>query len=169
MFNHVSMKFRSLNINNNTDIIINIKNEVKKVYDRKRVLALIIIIIIIIVAIATVVFYSTQNTNQNPQPSGPQISGNNSSNATNVTSGVSVISIQNMTFNPDSLTVKTGTNVQWVNRDNTQHQIVSDSGAFKSEVLSNGESWNFFFAKAGVYGYHCGIHPNETGTITVQG
>ena len=138
-------------------------------YDRKRVLALIIIIIVIIVAIAAVLFYSTQNNNQNPQPSQPQISPNNNTNTTNGTSSISTISIQNMTFNPDSLTVKTGTNVQWVNHDNVQHQIVSDSGAFQSEVLSNGESWNFFFAKSGVYGYHCGIHPNETGTIIVQG
>lgn len=131
------------------------------------ILALIIIIIIIIIAAAAAYLYSTQSSNQNPQI-GVNNSSNNTSNMSNGTSGVYAIIIQNGAFNPNSLTVRTGTNVQWTNRDNTTHQIISDSGAFQSPILNPGDSYNFYFAKSGVFGYHCGIHSTETGTIIVQ-
>lgn len=78
-------------------------------YDKKRVLALIIIIVVII--IAAVPIYSAQSNNQGQQPDKPQINENGSSNITNGTSGMITISIQNSIFNPDSITLKTGTNV----------------------------------------------------------
>jgi len=72
-------------------------------------------------------------------------------NSTNMTSAATTISIQNMAFNPNKITVKSGTNVQWINNDNTQHQIVSDSGAFQSNTLNPGDSYNFFFDKTGIF------------------
>lgn len=130
-------------------------------------LALIIIIIIIIVA--GVYIYSTQSSRTNVQTgmnnSTNQSLGNNSSNGT---LNPNMISIQNMTFNPNNLTVKSGTNVQWINNDNMQHQIVSDSGAFQSTVLNPGDGYTFYFAKSGIYGYHDALNSTITGTITVQ-
>ncbi|HML04639.1 MAG TPA: cupredoxin domain-containing protein [Methanobacterium sp.] len=135
-------------------------------YRNRGILALIIIIIVIIIAAAAAYFYSTQSSNSQ---TGVNNGSNNASNMSNGTSAVSVIIIQNGAFNPNSLTIKTGTNVQWTNRDNTTHQVISDSGAFQSPVLNPGDSYNFYFAKSGVFGYHCGIHSTETGTIIVQG
>ncbi len=140
-----------------------------KVYGRtnKGLLALIIIIIIIIVA--GVYLYYAQSSNRNVQTgmnnSTNQSMGNNSSN---VTSNPNMISIQNTTFNPNNLTIRSGTNVQWINNDNKQHQIVSDSGAFQSPILNPGDSYNFYFAKSGIYGYHDALNSTITGTITVQ-
>lgn len=140
-----------------------------KVYGRtnKGLLALIIIIIIIIVA--GVYLYYAQSSNRNVQTgmnnSTNQSMGNNSSN---VTSNPNMISIQNTTFSPNNLTVRSGTNVQWINNDNKQHQIVSDSGAFQSPILNPGDSYNFYFAKSGIYGYHDALNSTITGTITVQ-
>ena len=140
-----------------------------KVYGRtnKGLLALIIIIIIIIVA--GVYLYYAQSSNRNVQTgmnnSTNQSMGNNSSN---VTSNPNMISIQNTTFSPNNLTVRSGTNVQWINNDNKQHQIVSDSGAFQSPMLNPGDSYNFYFAKSGIYGYHDALNSTITGTITVQ-
>ena len=91
--------------------------------------------------------------------------GNNSSNTT---SAATTITIQNMTFNPDKITVRSGTNIQWINNDNTQHQIMSDTGSFQSNILNPGDSYNFFFAKTGIYGYHDALNPTVTGTIIVQ-
>ncbi len=136
-------------------------------------LALIIIIIIIIVA--GVYLYYAQTSNPNVQigmnNSTNQSVENNTSttnNGTNTTSAATTISIQNMTFNPNQITVKSGTNIQWVNNDNTQHQIISDNGAFQSTVLNPGDSYNFYFAKSGIYGYHDALNPTVTGTVTVQ-
>ena len=146
-----------------------------KVYGRtnKGILALIIIIIIIIVA--GVYLYYAQSSNRNVQTgmnnSTNQSMGNNTSmgnNSTNMTSAAITISIQNMTFNPNKITIKSGTNIQWVNNDNVQHQIASDTGAFQSNTLNPGDSYNFFFAKTGIYGYHDALNPIITGTIIVQ-
>ncbi len=140
-----------------------------KVYGRtnKGLLALIIIIIIIIVA--GVYLYYAQSSNRNVQ-TGMNNSTNQSmgNNSTNMTSAATTISIQNMTFNPNKITIKSGTNIQWVNNDNVQHQIVSDSGAFQSTILNHGDSYNFFFDKTGIYGYHDALNSTVTGTIIVQ-
>lgn len=133
----------------------------------RRLLTLIIIIIIII--IAAVAIFASMNTNQNRQGVNNQTGINGSTNNTTGTNNTvaTTITIQNGAFNPNNITVKTGTNVQWVNQDNAQHQIISDTGEFQSPVLNNGGIFNFYFAKSGVFGYHCGIHPRETGTIIV--
>lgn len=130
----------------------------------KGLLALIIIIIIII--IAGVYIYSALGPNVQPvgNNSSNQSIGNNSSNMTTATT----ITIQNETFNPNKITIKSGTNVQWINNDNTQHQIMSDSGAFQSNILNYGDSYNFFFDKTGIYGYHDALNSTITGTIIVQ-
>ncbi len=130
----------------------------------KGLLALIIIIIIII--IAGVYIYSALSPNVQPveNNSSNQRIGNNSSNMTTATT----ITIQNGTFNPNKITIKSGTNVQWINNDNTQHQIMSDSGAFQSNILNSGDSYNFFFDKTGIYGYHDALNSTITGTIIVQ-
>lgn len=134
----------------------------------RRLLALIVIIIIIIIGVG-VLLYSMQGYNQNTQnatymnQSNNQTMMNNSSNMTG-----NIIYMQNGTFNPNNLTVKIGTNVQWINNDTKQHKIVSDNGIFQSNILNNGDSFSFTFAKAGIYGYHCGIHTSEVGTVTVQ-
>ena len=140
-----------------------------KLYGRtnKGLLALIIIIIIIIVA--GIYLYYAQSSNRNVQ-TGMNNSTNQSmgNNSTNMTSAATTISIQNMTFNPNKITIKSGTNIQWVNNDNVQHQIVSDSGAFQSNILNPGDSYNFFFDKTGIYGYHDALNSTVTGTIIVQ-
>ena len=77
--------------------------------------------------------------------------------------------IQNFAFSPNSLTVKTGTTVTWINKDSTTHTITSDNGAFTSSGnLNNGANYTFTFTKAGTYPYHCSIHPDMKGTIVVQ-
>jgi plastocyanin len=76
--------------------------------------------------------------------------------------------IQNFAFSPNNLTVKAGTTVTWINNDSTAHTVVSDTGAFQSQNLNNGDKFTFNFTKAGTYSYHCSIHPSMTGTIVVQ-
>lgn len=75
--------------------------------------------------------------------------------------------IQNFAFNPDTLTVKVGTTVTWINQE-TDHDVVSDAGVFTSPRLNNGANYTYTFTQAGEYPYHCGIHPSMTGKIIVQ-
>lgn len=67
------------------------------------------------------------------------------------------------------MTVPSGSTVRWTNYDGvTTHTSTSDTGIWDSGPLSSGQSFEATFNTPGTYPYHCTIHPNMTGTITVQ-
>jgi len=78
-----------------------------------------------------------------------------------------MVKIDNFTFEPAQLTVKTGTTVTWKNRDDIPHTVVS-AGKFKSKALDTDDSYSFTFTAAGDYTYFCSLHPHMTGTIKVE-
>ncbi len=82
------------------------------------------------------------------------------SSSTNVT-------IQADAFSPSSLTVKVGDKVTWINNDNHDHTVTSDSGTFNSGNIANGSTFSFTFNTVGTYSYNCSIHTSMTGTIVV--
>jgi amicyanin len=77
------------------------------------------------------------------------------------------IFVQQNAFVPDSLTVKIGDTVTWVNNESYEHNIVGDNGSFKSPILATGDKYSFTFKKVGTYTYICSIHPFMHGTIIV--
>lgn len=77
------------------------------------------------------------------------------------------IEISNFAFVPSTLTIPAGTTITWVNRDSSNHNIVSDTSLFNSGILSQNQTYSYTFNQTGTYNYHCGIHPNMTGTIIV--
>lgn len=83
-----------------------------------------------------------------------------------VKTGPTAIIIQNFSFNPDTLTVKTGDTVTWTNSDPVNHQIKSDT--FNSAQLSTNQTFSFTFTSAGTYNYSCAIHPSMAGKIIVE-
>jgi len=85
--------------------------------------------------------------------------------------GLNTIVIKNFAFNPENLTIKTGTTVTWQNQDEAIHQIESDSkaqGVFLSDSLAYRESFTFTFTQPGTYTYHCTYHPTMKGAIIVK-
>jgi len=79
------------------------------------------------------------------------------------------VKIDNFTFAPNALTVPVGTTVQWVNRDDIPHTVVSDDKAtFKSKVLDTDDSFSHTFSKAGAYSYFCSLHPKMAGKVVVE-
>ena len=72
------------------------------------------------------------------------------------------VTIQNFAFSPESLTVKVGDTVEWVNEDSAPHTV------FDSGTLATGQSFSHTFDAPGTYVYHCSIHPSMTGMIIVQ-
>lgn len=79
------------------------------------------------------------------------------------------VSIEDFFFSPANMTVAPGTTVTWVNNGQAPHTSTADDGTWDSGTLQPGESFSFTFNQAGTYIYHCTIHPNMTGTITVGG
>jgi len=83
------------------------------------------------------------------------------------------VNIQNIAFNPKTLTVSVGSTVTWTNLDSVPHQIAADPGQpdiadFSSPSMAQGSTYSYTFQKAGTWAYHCNIHPSMKGTVVVQ-
>ncbi len=79
-----------------------------------------------------------------------------------------MVQIDNFSFAPQTLTVRTGTKVTWVNKDDVPHTVTSTEKKFKSGVLDTDEQFSYTFSVPGTYAYFCTVHPHMTGTIVVK-
>ena len=78
------------------------------------------------------------------------------------------IVINQFMFQPTTLTVKAGSTVTWLNKDEEPHTVVSATGLFRSAALDTNDRFSFKFSKPGTYAFVCTIHPQMIGTIIVQ-
>jgi amicyanin len=79
------------------------------------------------------------------------------------------VKIDNFSYAPSTLTVRTGTTVTWVNQDDVPHNVVSTEGnALKSSLLDTDQKFAYTFDKAGTYPYYCSVHPKMIGKVIVQ-
>ncbi len=69
------------------------------------------------------------------------------------------------------LIICAGDSVVWNNKDTVRHTVVSDDTfngvALQIDLPAGQKSRPTKFAKEGTYKYHCSVHPNMQGTITV--
>jgi plastocyanin len=80
-----------------------------------------------------------------------------------------VVKMQNISFNPGTVTVKVGQKITWVNEDSVPHNVTAKSGAkIASATFAKGGTFSFTPTKAGTIQYVCTIHPGMNGTIVVQ-
>jgi len=100
-------------------------------------------------------------------PSNNMSSMGSSSSSTAV--ATDTVSISNFSFSPSSITIKKGTTVTWTNRDNVAHTVVETDGKTGpgSQSIDNGKSYSFTYNTVGTFAYHCSIHPDMTGMVTV--
>jgi plastocyanin len=78
------------------------------------------------------------------------------------------IEIKDFAFTPQTLTVKSGETVTWINRDEEPHTVVSVEKQFKkSTALDTGQEFTITAGAPGTYTYFCSVHPKMTGTIVV--
>ena len=79
------------------------------------------------------------------------------------------IEIKDFAFNPQTLTVKSGEKITWVNRDEEPHTVVSVEKQFKkSTALDTDQEFTITAGAPGTYTYFCSVHPKMTGTIVVE-
>jgi plastocyanin len=113
---------------------------------------------------------NTNNNNNNPPPPPP---------------GGANVTIKDFTFSPETVTVKVGSSVQWVNNGPSAHHVLSDDMVFDAGNLSGpsgsdpygygdtkGQTFTFKFDNAGTFNYHCANHPpsgypNFVGVVVV--
>jgi plastocyanin len=78
------------------------------------------------------------------------------------------IRMKDFDFSPRDATIAKGATVTWVNEDAAPHDATDDDKVWATEILNKGQSGSVRFDEAGVYEYHCSIHPYMKGRVTVQ-
>lgn len=88
---------------------------------------------------------------------------------TDVTNVV-IVKIGNFTYEPQTLKVKAGTQIKWVNEDDVPHTVTgSNAGSpLHSSALDTDDSYTVTVDSAGTYPYFCAIHPHMVGTLIVE-
>ena len=71
--------------------------------------------------------------------------------------------MQNFVYTPQTLKVKQGTTIVFVNRDVAKHTVTSDTGAFESGDIDSGQSYTLKLDQPGVYSYFCAFHGDKGG------
>ena len=132
----------------------------------------VIVAVLIVIALAAVGAYLLGRHRTAAPTSPPNTYSMNMPSSTGASAApvsTNAVTIQNFAFSPADITVKQGTTVTWTNRDNAAH-TVSETDSLsgpKSSALDFSASYSFTFSQPGTYHYHCSIHPQMTGTVTV--
>ena len=72
-------------------------------------------------------------------------------------------------FDPPNAAVEPGSTITWINRGAVPHTVTADDGSFDSGRLNPGDSYTVAFGGQGTVTYHCEIHPEMRGSVTVGG
>jgi plastocyanin len=78
------------------------------------------------------------------------------------------VTMENMRFEPESLTVARGDTIVWVNKDPVPHTATSKEGVFDSGTVLAEKSWRFTARQQGEFPYSCTFHPTMTATLQVR-
>jgi plastocyanin len=94
--------------------------------------------------------------------------GGEMKNADSTSAKENKIEIKDFAFNPQTITVKSGEKITWINRDEEPHTVVSVEKQFKkSSALDTDQEFTITAGAPGTYTYFCSVHPKMTGTIVV--
>jgi plastocyanin len=78
------------------------------------------------------------------------------------------VSMKDIKFNPETVTIKPGGKVTWTNDDSVGHDVTADD--FESGgpgEMQGGSTYSHVFDKPGTYDYVCSVHPGMKGTVKV--
>lgn len=78
------------------------------------------------------------------------------------------VAIADFTFDPADIQATVGQTVTFTNSDSTAHTATLDDGSCTTPNIANGGSDGLTFNAPGTYPFHCNIHPNMKGTITIS-
>jgi plastocyanin len=83
------------------------------------------------------------------------------------TAAAPLVHINNFAFGPQTLTVRAGTIVTWVNDDEEPHTVTASDHSYRSQILNTGGRVSHRYDTPGQYAYFCSLHPHMTGRIVV--
>ena len=77
------------------------------------------------------------------------------------------VAIVDVAYQPGSILVQAGDTVTWTNTGSTPHTVTADDGSVDSGPLAPRASFSQTFSATGLFTYHCAIHPQMTGAVTI--
>lgn len=82
--------------------------------------------------------------------------------------GEVAVAIADFAFSPADITATAGQTITFTNNDAAPHTATLDDDSCGTPNIAQGESNGLTFSTAGTYPFHCAVHPNMKGTITVS-
>ncbi len=107
----------------------------------------IIIIAVLIVILGLSGYLLWRVKYQNVKENQPAANGGQENSTSTGNQEVQIITMQNFSFNPANVNIKSGTTIRWINEDTAPHDVTSDN--FKSEMLNKGDFYEFKFDTVG--------------------
>lgn len=141
----------------------------------KKLAVALVVVVLIVIGVLALGDNKKSSDNQNQTRSGQNSQQpsktNNGTNSQQPTNPVqtNTVTIKDMAFSPANITVKKGTTVTWTNQDSTSHTVTETDGKTgpNSQPLDQGQSFTFTYNQTGTFNYHCSIHSEMTGSVTV--
>src|SRR5215212_9930361 len=78
------------------------------------------------------------------------------------------VSIEDFYFEPPDGDIASGDKITWINEGAEPHTVTADDGSFDSGVLNPGDAYAVTFLGSGTATYHCAIHTEMAGSVTVE-
>lgn len=78
------------------------------------------------------------------------------------------IEIKDFDYLPREVSIRTGTEVTWTNRDGAPHTATDEAGGWDTGTLGKDESATIIFDNPGVYEYICTFHTYMKGSVIVR-
>jgi plastocyanin len=91
------------------------------------------------------------------------------SSAASAQAGAVAATIKDFAFSPATIEAKVGQTITWTNQDSTAHTVTLDDKSVDSGNVEANAMFSQAFTQAGTFTYHCAIHQQMKGTITVGG
>jgi plastocyanin len=88
--------------------------------------------------------------------------------ASPVASPAVVVHIKDFAYKPETVTIRPGQSVRFVEDDETPHTVTAVDKSFDSGNLDKGKSWTHAFASEGTYAYFCAYHTYMKGKVVVK-
>jgi plastocyanin len=82
--------------------------------------------------------------------------------------GEVAVTIKDFAFSPAAITATVGQTITFTNGDSAPHTATLDDASCTTPNIANGSSDGLTFTAPGTYPFHCNVHPNMKGTITIS-
>lgn len=83
-------------------------------------------------------------------------------------SSTHTVVIEGMKFLPETIAVKRGDTVVWINKDLFPHTATAQDRTFDSGEFATNQTWKYIAIKPGEFTYICALHPTMKATLIVK-